>query len=52
MAIRAVTWVSGKCPACGAEPKVTPHPEVSVAVVSFQHDADCPVAELLDPSGP
>ena len=24
MAIRAVTWVSGKCPACGAEPEVTP----------------------------
>ena len=47
LAARAVTWVRGECPSCGATPEVTPHLERGVAAITFLHDAGGPVSELL-----
>ena len=46
--IRNQWWIEGVCPSCDATPEVTPI-WGSVVRVTFQHDLDCPVAELLDP---
>ena len=49
IALRNTTWIEGVCANCGATPKLTPHPELHIAAVSFMHDESCPVNGLLDP---
>ena len=48
MALRAVTWVEGQCPSCGAERKLTAYPELNLVGITFQHADSCPVSELLE----
>ena len=48
MALRAATWVEGRCPHCGAERELTAYVELNLVQVVFQHAIDCPVASLLD----
>jgi hypothetical protein len=48
LALRNTTWVEGVCPSCGGTPELAAYPELNLLSVTFQHDLDCPVAELLD----
>ena len=45
-----MSWISGKCPACGAEVTLTAHPAINLIGVHSVRADTCPVTEqLLDP---
>jgi hypothetical protein len=43
MALRATTWVEGRCPSCGAEPELTAYVELTSSVLSSSTHSTVPL---------